>query len=221
MSWLNLSDISAMANGRLHGSARPVERVCIDSRRTVAGDLFIALKGPRFDGHDFARRSVKRGAVAALVSRRLDVDVPQILVADTMRALRRLAQAWRRRLDALVIALTGSNGKTTSKEMLLGIFSRCRKVWATSGNQNNRIGAALTMLGARPSHQVVIVELGANHPGEIAEMSAWIKPHIGIVLNAGAAHLEGFGGPANKEQPAGASRRPFDAAASLSGTAPP
>ena len=88
MSWLNLSDISAMANGRLHGSARPVERVCIDSRRTVAGDLFIALKGPRFDGHDFAQRSVRRGAVAALVSRRLDVDVPQILVADTMPGLK-------------------------------------------------------------------------------------------------------------------------------------
>lgn len=193
MSWLSLSEISDMAGGRLHGRSCSVEKVSIDSRRTTPGDLFVALRGARFDGHDFVHRSIEKGAAAVLLSKPMQASVPQILVADTGHALQRMARAWRHRLDILFIALTGSNGKTTSKEMLAGILSRRYKVFATHGNQNNYLGTALSLLAVRPWHQAAVIELGANRPGEIAEMSRWVKPRIGLVLNAGAAHLEGFG----------------------------
>lgn len=193
MSWLQLSDISRMMRGNLQGRSCAVDRVCTDSRQVIPKDLFIALPGPHFDGHDFVNDSIAKGASAVVVSRQLHVAVPHIVVADTMHALQGLARAWRQRLNLLFIALTGSNGKTTCKEMLTAIFSRCRRVWSSYGNQNNHLGVALTMLGVRSHHQVAVFELGANHPGEIATLSAWVKPHIALLLNAGAAHLAGFG----------------------------
>lgn len=192
MAWLSLTEINDMVGGVLHGDDLIVENVTADTRKIRKDDLFVALSGKRFDGHDFVTQSVQGGAAAVMVSRRLDVAVPQIVVEDTLKALGDFASAWRSRLGLVVVALTGSNGKTTTKEMLASILKRCRRVFATRGNLNNHIGVPLSLLSLRREHEVAVIELGANHPGEIRHLSRLAKPDIGLVLNAAPAHLEGF-----------------------------
>lgn len=187
-----LAAACAAAGGRPLGADAPFHTVVTDSRRDCTGALFVALRGERFDGHDYAVQAAARGAAAALVDRPLGQDLPQCLVEDTRLGLGRLASAWRERFAGRVAAVTGSNGKTTVKEMLAAILSQVGPTRATEGNLNNDIGMPLTLLAAREEAYLVL-ELGANHPGEIAYMTAIGRPEVAVITNAGRAHLEGFG----------------------------
>jgi UDP-N-acetylmuramoyl-tripeptide--D-alanyl-D-alanine ligase len=174
------------------GADASFHSVVTDTRRDCTGALFVALRGERFDGHDYVARAVEQGAVAALVDRPIDSDLPLWLVDDTRLGLGRLASAWRSRFRGQVIAVTGSNGKTTVKEMLAAILSQVGPTRATQGNLNNDIGMPLTLLSAR-EESFLVLEMGANHPGEIAYMTDIGRPDVALITNAGRAHLEGFG----------------------------
>ena len=192
MSWLKLSEIAAMTGGELHGEDRDVMSVSTDSRTVESDQLFIALAGERFDAHDFVA-AIEHQAAAAFVHRKIDCDLPQIVVKDTLKALGDFAQAWRKQFKKPLVGLTGSNGKTTVKEMLAAILSCKGTTLATFGNLNNDIGMPLTLLRLREEHDYAVIEMGANHFGEIEYLSNISKPDIAILNNAGAAHLEGFG----------------------------
>jgi UDP-N-acetylmuramoyl-tripeptide--D-alanyl-D-alanine ligase len=190
---LRLQDIARWLDGELIGLDAAIAGVEIDSRRLPAGALFVALTGPNFDGHDFIAAAREQGAVAALVGRTVADPLPQIRVADTRLALGRLGAAWRSRFTGPLIALTGSNGKTTLKEMIAAILRQRGSTLATEGNLNNDLGAPLTLLRLRAEHAYAVIELGANHPGEIAYLTRLAQPDVAIVNNAGPCHLEGFG----------------------------
>jgi UDP-N-acetylmuramoyl-tripeptide--D-alanyl-D-alanine ligase len=192
MTWLMLSDIARMTDGQLHGQDVAIERVERDSRVAVEGDLFLALKGERFDAHDFVPQ-VTGKASATLVSSLVDAAIPQVVVDDVRLALGRLAAAWRKTFRKPLVGLTGSNGKTTLKEMLTAILSQQGKTLATAGNLNNDIGMPLTLLGLRAEHEFAVIEMGANHFGEIDYLTRIACPDVAVLNNAGAAHLEGFG----------------------------
>ncbi len=168
-------------------------RVCTDSRQLAAGDLFVALKGERYDGHEFVSRAGAQGAVGALVSQAQDCALPQVVVPDSLRGLQDYATAWRADFSLPIVAVTGSNGKTTTKQMLSAIFESRGPVLATAGNLNNHIGLPLTLLGLRTEHRTAVIEMGANHAGEIARLSEITRPQVGVITQAGDAHLEGFG----------------------------
>ncbi len=167
--------------------------VTIDSRKSCDGMLFVAIKGPNFDGHQFVEAAHEAGAVAALVEQRQPSPVAQIVVDDCKQALARLANYWRHQCDPCVVALTGSNGKTTVKEMLHQILSQQAATLATRGNLNNDIGVPLTLFELAPDQQYAIIEMGANHRGEIANLATIAEPDIVYVNNVAAAHLAGFG----------------------------
>ena len=187
-----LSELAVATHGVVLGDDVSIASVSTDSRRLKQGDLYVALKGPRFDGHDYVADAKSRGAAAAMVSRDLDMDLPRLQVEDTRIGLGCMAAAWRRRSKAKVAAVTGSNGKTTVKEMLAAILARRGSTLATLGNLNNDIGLPLTL--CRLQDEVfAVVELGANHPGEIDYLSRIARPDVAILNNAGRAHLEGFG----------------------------
>ncbi len=177
---------------QLSGADGPFDGVTTDSRGDCRDRLFIALRGARFDGHDYVAEAAANGAVAALVEQALDSPLPQLVVTDSRLALGRLAAAWRDRIAARVIAITGSNGKTTVKEMLAAILSGVGATRATEGNLNNDIGMPLTLLGAR-DERFLILEMGANHHGEIGYLTEIARPDVALITNAGRAHLEGFG----------------------------
>lgn len=168
--------------------------VSTDSRNIKPGDLYIAIKGERFDGHAFIQDAVKQGAAAVLVSEMVDCAVPAILVEDTRLALGQFAR-WHRRQMPLkkLVAVTGSNGKTTTKAMLLNLFSNVGKTLATEGNLNNDFGVPRTLLNLRPEHEFAIIEMGANHLKEIEYLTLLAEPDIALLNNASGAHLEGFG----------------------------
>lgn len=192
MTWLTLSQVAEMTGGALHGKDVAIESVSTDSRSILNDQLFIAIKGERFDAHSFVA-DIEQKAAGALVHQLIDCDLPQVLVKDTHQALADFAAAWRKTLSLPVIALTGSNGKTTVKEMLASILSEQGCVLATFGNLNNDIGVPLTLLRLREEHNYAVIEMGANHFGEIEYLTHIGKPDIAILNNAGAAHLEGFG----------------------------
>ncbi|MGL4486575.1 MAG: UDP-N-acetylmuramoyl-tripeptide--D-alanyl-D-alanine ligase [Yersinia sp. (in: enterobacteria)] len=170
-----------------------ITEVTIDTRKVTAGCLFVALKGERFDGHDFAEDAVAAGAAALLVSKCLLVGVPQLVVKDTRLALGLLAAWVREQVPARVVALTGTSGKTSVKEMVAAILRQCGKVLYTAGNVNNDIGVPLTLLRLTPEYDFAVVELGANHIGEIAYTTNLSRPESALVNNLSAGHLEGFG----------------------------
>lgn len=190
---LRLSAAAGLVNGVVVSDDVAFTAVGTDSRRLSAGMLFVALVGPHFDGHDFVAAARERGACAALVSRPVADPLPQLQVADTRLALGRLAAAWRSRFTGPLIALTGSNGKTTLKEMIAAILRRRGPTLATEGNLNNDIGVPLTLLRLSGEHAYAVVEMGANHHDEIAYLTALARPDVAIVNNAGPCHLEGFG----------------------------
>ncbi|MBN2359405.1 MAG: UDP-N-acetylmuramoyl-tripeptide--D-alanyl-D-alanine ligase [Deltaproteobacteria bacterium] len=200
MSRLSAEFIARATGGELVGGDFTVDRVEKDSRQDLRGALYVALRGERFDGHDFVCAAFERGAVAALVDAThapaLPAAGPLVVVADTERALLDLAAAHLERMPARRVALTGSNGKTTTKEMIAAI---CRAahgddaVHATTGNLNNTIGMPLTALGIEPRTRVAVLEMGMNHPGEIAAMARCARPHVGLIVNVQRAHLEGLG----------------------------
>jgi len=188
-----LADITQDCGGRLIGADRVFSSVNTDTRTLAAGQLFVALRGPRFDGNTYLAEAAAKGAVGAIAEREGPADFPVVLVDDALVALQRAAQRWRARFSMPLIGMAGSNGKTTSKEMVASILSCCGETLATAGNLNNHIGVPLTLLRLDPSHRHAVIEMGANHPGELAQLAGFAAPAIGIVTNAGAEHLEGFG----------------------------
>jgi UDP-N-acetylmuramoyl-tripeptide--D-alanyl-D-alanine ligase len=159
----------------------------------ATGDLFVALKGPRFDGHDFLEVCIRNGAAGAVVSRPLAILLPQVVVKDTLTALTALATAWRAQFQIPLVGVGGSNGKTTVKEMTASILSRHGPCLATQGNLNNHIGVPLTLMRLDTTHRTAVIEMGANRLGDVAQLAAVAQPTVGLVTNAGAEHLEGFG----------------------------
>ncbi len=196
MNWL-LSRVAQAVDGRLVGADLPLSGVSTDTRAIAAGQLFIALRGERFDAHDFLAPAVASGATALLVAdeTKLPAGVSAVVVDDTRLALGRLAAAWRVQFDIPVIAVTGSNGKTTTKEMIAAILKAAfgDAVLATRGNLNNDIGLPLTLLGLNATHRAAVIEMGMNHPGEIAYLAPLGAPTVALVTNAQRAHLEGMG----------------------------
>ncbi len=188
-----LSRLEKILNAELHGGDVDFERVSIDGRSLQPGDLYIALKGERFDGHDFIEQAKQAGACAAIVSQLSELDLPQLKVDDTRQALAELAAEKRQQFQGKLIAVTGSNGKTTVKEMLACILGSKGKVLATQGNFNNDIGLPLTLLRLQADDEYAVIEMGANHPGEIFQLSNIAQPDVALITNAGPAHLEGFG----------------------------
>ncbi|HKT82109.1 MAG TPA: UDP-N-acetylmuramoyl-tripeptide--D-alanyl-D-alanine ligase [Vicinamibacterales bacterium] len=193
LSPLTLADVAGCGGGRLSGENRAINGISIDTRQLQPGMLFVALKGEHDDGHDFVGVAQERGASGALVARELPIRLPQIVVRDPLAALTACAHERRRRFSGAVVGVTGSNGKTTTKEMLGAILSVKGPCLVTQGNLNNHIGVPLTLLRLEASHRSAVIEMGANHAGEIAHLASIAEPSVGIVTNAGAAHLEGFG----------------------------
>ena len=197
MNW-SLSEIQRATGGRLCGDDRAISGVSTDTRAVAAGQLFVALRGERFDAHDFLDQAIAAGAAALLVSdaARVPAGATALVVDDTRIALGKLAAAWRARFAIPVIAVTGSNGKTTTKEMIAAILKVHfgDAVLATRGNLNNDIGLPLTLLRLDETHQAAVIEMGMNHPGEIAYLAPLGAPNVAVVTNAQRAHLEGMGG---------------------------
>jgi len=192
-----ISDAAKQMNGILTGNDVEFFSVSTDTRTIKSGDLFVALKGPHFDGHEYLDRAEKDGAVAALTSKKVDTALPTILVKDTWKGLGKLAVAWRSQFQLPTVAITGSCGKTTLKEMVAAILSLRGKTHFTQGNFNNDIGVPITLLKLSSEHKYAVIELGANHLGEIAYTAALTQPDIAVVTNAGDAHIEGFGSKEN------------------------
>ncbi|MDX1252109.1 MAG: UDP-N-acetylmuramoyl-tripeptide--D-alanyl-D-alanine ligase [Gammaproteobacteria bacterium] len=190
---MKLAEAAAALGAETIGGDVLFQAVNTDTRTIQPGDLFIALRGEHFDGHVFVAEAAAKGAVAALVSEPVETALPLLRVADTRLALGQLGAAWRTRFAIPLIAVTGSNGKTTTKEMLAAIFARRGPVLATQGNLNNDIGVPLTLLRLRAEHRCAVIEMGANHPGEIAYLSELARPTVALITNAAMAHLAGFG----------------------------
>ncbi|WP_156292637.1 UDP-N-acetylmuramoyl-tripeptide--D-alanyl-D-alanine ligase [Serratia oryzae] len=200
---VSLKTLAEVLSSELIGADCSITEVTTDTRQITPGCLFVALKGERFDAHDFASDAIAAGAGALLVSKRLLGDVPQLVVKDTRIALGQLAAWVRQQVSAKVVALTGSSGKTSVKEMAAAILRECGEVLYTAGNFNNDIGVPLTLLRLQPQHDFAVIELGANHIGEIAYTTALTQPQSALVNNLAAAHLEGFGSLAGVAQAKG------------------
>ncbi|AFJ48333.1 UDP-N-acetylmuramoyl-tripeptide--D-alanyl-D-alanine ligase [Shimwellia blattae] len=193
MILVTLKQIATVVNGRLTGADCTVDAVTTDTRKVTPGCLFVALQGERFDAHDFVAQATEQGAGALLVSREVSTNAPTILVDDTRLAFGRLAAWVRQQVPARVVALTGSSGKTSVKEMTAAILRQCGKTLYTAGNLNNDIGVPMTLLRLTPEYDYAVIELGANHQGEIAWTVSLTRPEAALVNNLAAAHLEGFG----------------------------
>jgi UDP-N-acetylmuramoyl-tripeptide--D-alanyl-D-alanine ligase len=192
-----LEEVARFSGGRvLRGDPRlSVDRLHTDSRSLAAGDCFVALQGDRFDGHNFVPQVRDRGAVAALVSR-TPGEVPENLalveVADTLQGLQKFAATYRSLLDVHVVGVTGSSGKTSTKELIAAVLRTRFKTKATEGNLNNHIGVPLTLMRIDPGDEYAVIEMGMNHPGEIAPLARMAVPEIGVISSIGPAHLEFF-----------------------------
>ncbi|MDC0609280.1 UDP-N-acetylmuramoyl-tripeptide--D-alanyl-D-alanine ligase [Vibrio sp.] len=195
MIQIPLSRIALVTGGQLVGEDITISSVSTDSRKFEENALFIALRGERFDGHDFLSGAIEHGAKAALVEKNAHISsvLPHVVVEDTKRAMGLLSSWVHNQCQTPTVAITGSCGKTTVKEMVASILSCKGNVLFTAGNFNNDIGVPLTLFRSKPSDDYAIIELGANHIGEIAYTTALVKPNIALVNNVAAAHLEGFG----------------------------
>jgi UDP-N-acetylmuramoyl-tripeptide--D-alanyl-D-alanine ligase len=188
-----LSDAARSMQGVLHGDDREFQGISTDTRTIRDGELFFALQGPNFDGRDYLGAARERGAAGAVVSRRTRDDIAQIEVDDAKAALGRFGSAWCGQHNLTVVGVTGSNGKTTLKELIAACLSRQAPTLATHGNLNNDIGMPLMLARIEPEHRYAVLEMGANHAGEIAYLVSLANPDVVVITNAGAAHLEGFG----------------------------
>ena len=187
---LRLSEIAVWTRGSLRGADASVGAISTDSRTLTAGDLFVALVGDRHDGHDHVAEAAARGAAAVLVSRRVDTDRPQVVVADTLHALGDLASAVRAQRDVTVVGITGSNGKTSVKTLAARILARQGRTHSNAASFNNEIGVPLTLLAMPDDTEYAVLEMGAGKPGDIDYLAAIVRPRIGLVNNIGPAHLE-------------------------------
>lgn len=188
-----LQAVATALQGELRGASVAFAQVTTDSRAANAGSVFVALRGERFDGHAFVAQAAAQGAVAAIVDDWCDVDIPQLRVRDTQVALGQLGGMNRDRFAGTVVALTGSAGKTTTKDMLATLLSVAGETLATRGNLNNEIGLPLTLLAIESHHRYAVLEMGAGKPGDIAYLCQFAKPDIGLVTSILPAHVEGMG----------------------------
>ncbi|WP_313493129.1 UDP-N-acetylmuramoyl-tripeptide--D-alanyl-D-alanine ligase [Stenotrophomonas sp.] len=193
-----LSLIAHWAGGEIHGDDASIDAVSNDTRTLAVGSLYVALRGERFDGHDFAANAVAQGASALLVDRPLPLEVPQIVVANTELALAKIAAAMQAQRATRVFAITGSNGKTSVKNLLLAVMQHAaavlgQHVYATPGNRNNEIGLPLAVIDAPEDADFAIYEMGTGKPGDIAYLTAIAAPDVSIVNNVAPAHLERMG----------------------------
>lgn len=194
MIQMRLSEAAEALQVGLRGDDVEFTSCGTDTRTLSKGALFIALRGANFDGHDFVDQAIQSGAVAAMVEQDYnDKTLPILIVKNTRGAMGKLASAWRDKFELPVIAVTGSNGKTTVKEMLASILSRQAPVLSTQGNFNNDIGVPLTLFGLDAGHKFAVIEMGANHVGEIAGLTAITKPNVALITLCSPAHIEGFG----------------------------
>ncbi|QQX79964.1 UDP-N-acetylmuramoyl-tripeptide--D-alanyl-D-alanine ligase [Shewanella sp. KX20019] len=193
MITLSLAELARHIGGKLHGEDMSIEEVSSDSRAVDGKTLFVALKGDNFDGHNFVASAIDNGAKAVLVERILPVAAAQIVVDSSQRAMGEIGAYVRQKLAPVCVALTGSNGKTSVKEMVATILSQHHQVLYTAGNFNNEIGVPLTLLRLQAGDRFGVFELGANHAGEIDYTSSLVKPSVAMVNNVASAHLEGFG----------------------------
>ncbi len=189
----SLSAAAKSMSGVLHGEDRAFAGISTDTRTLRGGELFFALEGPNFDGGDYLGTAQATGAAGAVVSRRVDESIAQIKVDDTRKALGSFGAAWRKQHDVTVVGITGSNGKTTLKELVKACLSQQAPTLATQGNLNNDIGMPLMLARIEDKHRFAVFEMGANHSGEIAYLTALANPDVVVITNAAAAHLEGFG----------------------------
>ncbi|GAB2556567.1 UDP-N-acetylmuramoyl-tripeptide--D-alanyl-D-alanine ligase [Rhodanobacter koreensis] len=195
---MRLSTIAVWTHGQLSGGdvdigSIEVGGVAIDTRKLKPGDLFVAIRGERVDGHDYLADAAARGAVAALVTRKVDSELPQVLVGDTGLALGDLASAVRAQRDVRVVGITGSNGKTTVKTLVASILSRHGRTHVSAGNYNNELGLPLSLLAMPQDAEYAVFEMGAGKPGDIAYLAAIARPDIGLVTLIAPAHLERMG----------------------------
>lgn len=190
---LTLSEIANATDGKLVGRDITIAAISTDSRALAAEQVFLALKGPNFDGHKFVSQVADLGGVAVIVDHQVDISLPQVIVADTRIALGKIGAYVKAKVAPKTVGITGSSGKTTVKEMVAAILSRLGNVLATNGNFNNDIGVPLTLLRLTQEHDFAVIEMGANHIGEIAYTTNLVKPDVAIINNIAAAHLEGFG----------------------------
>lgn len=191
-----LSWVAEQVNGQLIAQQKQdliIEGVSTDTRSIASTDVFLALQGPNFDGHKFVQQAEEKGAIALILSRKVETQLPYILVEDTKLALGLLGAAVKAKVAPKTVGITGSSGKTTVKEMTAAILSRRGKVLATKGNFNNDLGVPMTLLRLEHQHEFAVIEMGANHLGEIAYTTNLVKPDVATIINAAAAHLEGFG----------------------------
>lgn len=190
---MRLSEAGRATGAVLRGADADFLGVSTDTRTLQRGALFCALRGPNFDGHDHCATAAQRGAVGALLEHEVDTQLPILIVPDTQQALGALARAWRRRFAIPVVGITGSNGKTTVKQMLASILGVDKPVLATSGNLNNEIGVPQTLFQLDRTHRYAVVEMGASQLGDIATLAAIAEPDVGVITLCAPAHLEGFG----------------------------
>lgn len=192
MSAMSLSSIAQETGGQLQGEAA-FDCVSTDTRTIEPGALYVALTGENFNGNRFVSAAMERGAVAVVVSEQLSENIPHIKVADTRNALGMIARSNRRLFKGPVVALTGSAGKTTCKELVSAILQQSGAVLATRGNLNNEVGVPLTLLNIDPHHQYAVIEMGASQQGDIAYLCQFTKPDVALVTNAMPAHMQSFG----------------------------
>ncbi len=190
---MKLSKLAEILNGKLLGNDLDYFHLSTDSRNLSQGDLFVAIVGEKYNGHDFLGSAKKNGAIAAVVSKVQSIDLPQVHVKDTTIAFGQIAAHHRQAFQLPMIAVTGSCGKTTTRALLNQVFSQQANVLSSEKSFNNHIGVPLTLLRLNDSHRFGIFELGANHIGEIEYLAGLVKPDIAIITNAGKAHIEGFG----------------------------
>ena len=200
MEVLGIEEIVSALNGRLMNSGRDltVSGVSIDSRRINPGDMFIALQGESFDGHEFINKAIENGAALVVVHKQLSgCSIPYILVEDTLKALQDIARYYRNKFNMPFVAITGSSGKTTTKDMIASVLSQKFKVLKTEGNFNNAIGLPLTLLKLQYSHEIAVLEMGMNSIGEISLLSDIVRQDVGVISNVGTAHIEKLGSREN------------------------
>jgi len=195
MKELTLKQLAQWCNGQIlpEGADVPVTGMQHDSRAVHDGDLFVAIAGERFDGHNFVAKAREAGAAAALVSRRVEDELPQILVEDTLKAFGDIARAYRLEIDVPVVAITGSVGKTTTKEMISCVLSGKYRIAKTQGNHNNNLGLPITVMEMPADTELAVLELGMNHFGEMSYLTSIAKPDVVVITNIGTMHIEHLG----------------------------
>lgn len=197
MKNMTLENIAKACNGEYHGPdlkrQETVRGITIDSRKTEPGWLFVATRGERADGHTFVSQVMEKGALCVLVEKVPDIECPYILVRDSFQALKDIAAFYRSVLSCKVIGITGSVGKTSTKEMIAGVLAAKYRVLKTDGNFNNEVGVPLTLFRIRDEHEVAVVEMGISDFGEMSRLTAMVKPDICVITNIGECHLENLG----------------------------